>query len=102
MHALTEFASMKSWFAPCLYHSFYFLIIKDTLAVMTDFPNVNSFKVKCKILQKMIQAVEFDLITCYLKENTTHLDIFPATNKDFVIATLIDYISSISPHLNKI
>lgn len=62
MHALNHLVSTEPQVATIFYQNFYLLIIRDTLAVMTDYRHVSGFKLQGMILQQMIQTVENNLI----------------------------------------
>lgn len=54
MQALNSLVVTEPQIANIFYQNFYLLIIKDTLAVMTDYRHVAGFKLQGMILQQMI------------------------------------------------
>lgn len=82
------------------YCQFYTSFMKRMLTTMTDCQHLSGFKLQCKIIQQLIQAIETNgLIT-----QPIHMNSQPHTypsNKAFVIELLINTILELFPNLNK-
>ena len=102
MQALNLLVSTEPQVATIFYQSFYLLIIKDVLTVMTDYRHMSGFKLQAQILQQLICSVEADgIILANLNQENGSPHTY-ATNKEFVIALLIDCIKNLFPNLNKV
>lgn len=102
MQALNMLVATEPQVATIFYQNFYLLIIKDILAVMTDYRHMSGFKIQGQILQQLLCCVEQDgIILAKLNQDNGQPHGYN-TNKEFVVALLIDCINSLFPNLNKV
>lgn len=78
------------------------LILKDVLAVLTDYRHMAGFKLQGQILMQMIMCVENEgiILAKINQDNGTPHQY--NTNKEFIVSLLIDCIKSLFPNLNKV
>jgi exportin-1 len=81
--------------ADLFYKAYYFDLLNEILSVLTDSMHKSGFKLQIENLTLLIQVVEYGQIS-------EHLFDTQASNKNFIIAYLVDLLSKSFTNLNKI
>lgn len=82
------------------YVSFYTLIIKETLGVMSDCRHLSGFELQCLIFQQLIKLVEQNLIQQPIQMMNSQPHTL-SNNKDAVIELLTGSILEMFPNMHK-
>jgi len=101
LHALNELVVEVPEIRTQFYQTFYIPILKDTLAVMTDYRHVAGFKLQGLILQQLIIIIQQDVVALKLNEDAGNPHGHPS-NKEFVVAYLITCINQLFQNLNRV
>jgi exportin-1 len=82
------------------YVSFYTLIIRETLAVMSDCHHLSGFKLECQIFQQLVKLAENNMILQPIQMADGQPHTFNS-NREAVIELLISSIMEMFPNLNR-
>ena len=103
MQSLNTLVVTSPDIASVFFERFYVQVVRDLLTLMTDYRHVSGFKLQGQILQQLIQVADCPAVA--QKRFLVDLNGNPHqfnSNKEFVIALLIDCISTLFPYLNKV
>lgn len=101
LFSLNDLVMKEPQVASLFYQNFYVIIIKDILAVLTDYRHMSGFKLQGMILEQLLQIIETNLVQgpLLVDGTTPHTS---ANNKQFIINFLIENIQTLFPNLNKV